>query len=537
MSIDAQRAAAARELLRLDAATESFSGFVDLCEPNFKRQPFHDILIDALDLLEKGELTQNFHVKHKLPGWEIKAKLPVAKLNAPIRRLLINMPPRHAKSTYATKLFPAYYMARNGNRNVMSASYNDELSTEFGSATREYYTSKDVARAFSTVGIRADTRSKTNWKTVWGGSYFGVGLSGTTTGRPANCLIIDDPIRSRTEAESPSNRNKVWSYYVSSLENRKEPCGDEPPIEIVILTRWHPDDLGGRIIDSDDYQEGLWLHLSFPAINQVDSGKWKYDETTHKRIPLLIETALWEEQVPLDELIRRRRRDEREFACLYMQSPYIRGGNLIKDEWWSWYSELPDDIVLSILAADTAFSTRQTADYTVLMVLALTKDGNIYVLDLVRKRMDFPTLKRVCLQTATKWRKQALRAMYIENKASGLSLIQELRATSGLSVLSHQIVHDKVSRLQLVLPTIETGNVYLPLNAEWITEFTDECRQFPSSTHDDQVDALTIGLDVLTRQQLATQHHANDFDLGMSLNAQIGQGPRMRQGITPLGEL
>ena len=161
------------------------------------------------------------------------------------RKLLITMPPRHAKSFIATVHFPVYYLARKPNRNVLSTSYNQDLSKTFGRQVRDLAREPIVSQAFADFGMSEESRAVDDWRTTMGGTYFATGIGGSTTGRAATLLVLDDPIKAREEADSATQRNKTWSYYVSALTTRKQPEPDgTPPLEIVILTRWHPDDVG-----------------------------------------------------------------------------------------------------------------------------------------------------------------------------------------------------------------------------------------------------------------------------------------------------
>ena len=503
---------AARHLLALRKAEESFDGFVKLHNPNWVIPPFHKTMIKALDALERNTLTNQFNMSDT-------EKRKTTKM--PVRNLLITMPPRHGKSTYGSVLFPSYFMARKPSRFLMSTSYNSQLATDFGRQVRELVNDPLTDQAYADFEMSADSRAVDQWRTTSGGAAYFIGIGGTTSGRAANLLLFDDPFKSREDAESATQRNKVWNYYVSALSTRLQPDIDGvPPAQIVILTRWHPDDLAGRLMQSDDWKEGRWHHINFPAIEtkrtadkrsraslpkddpdymsgtdlqKVNPSK-RYIHSTKKQ-------ALWPERFSLEDLERRERLNPREFASLYQQTPYIVGGNMIKAHWWRTFpSDLkPETFSTLVISADTAFKAKTTSDYSVMCVLGMDTTGDIYLVDVIRERFEFPELKRRMIMLNNKWRGKGLRGLYIEDKASGQSLIQELKRESGVSVIPYKVSGDKVSRLNAVLPLIEGGRVFLPENAPWIDTFYDECQTFPSGTHDDQVDALSIGLDVLAR--------------------------------------
>ena len=506
---------AARHLLKLRKAEESFEGYVRLHNPTWQLPDFHNKMIRALDLLEKNELPSHFD----LSGYEQSQKPRV-----PVRNILITMPPRHGKSTFGSVIFPAYFMARKPSRFVMSTSYNSQLATDFGRQVRDLVNEPLTSQAFPDFEMSPDSRAVDQWRTTAGGAAYFIGVGGTTTGRAANMLLLDDPLKSREEAESATQRNKVWNFYVSALSTRLQPDKDNiPPAQIVILTRWHPSDVAGRLMETEDWNEGRWLHINFPAVQEKpisgDNGRqsrkdlpktdpnyiapdvWRNLSQGKRYIRKTERTALWPERFTLEDLDRRERLNPREFASLYQQSPFIQGGNLIKSHWWRSYpSDMkPENFTSLIISADTAFKAKSTSDYTVMITMGLDASGDIYIVDVHRDRYEFPELKRKMIMLNNQWRGKGLRGIYVEDAASGQSLIQEMKRESGLSVIPYRTSGDKVSRLSAVLPLIEGGRVLLPEMAPWLDAFHDECQTFPSGTYDDQVDALSIGLDVLAR--------------------------------------
>ena len=516
--VEATRKEAAKYLLKLRSAQEDFLGFVKLMSPGWDFPDFQLELIDALDRLEKGTLGCN--------------------------NLLITMPPRHAKRTFATILFPAYYIARNPTRQVMSSSYNSQLAVDFGRQVKSIVEEKTITQAFPDFILRTDSRAADVWRTEAGGAYFGVGVGGTTSGRPANLLIIDDPIKSREDAESMTLRNKTWNYYTSALTTRLQPQTDGgPPKQIIILTRWHPDDLAGRLMATEDWEEGRWKHINFPAIKEQKSDRkvmrfelpathpeYATEEATwdmksgKRQVKDTDQVALWPERFPIEELERRQRLNPREFASLYQQQPYIEGGNLLKQEWWRFYPEdlKPESFPVIVIGVDTAFKKTESADYSVAVVAGLDRTGDIYIIDIVRDKWDFPELKQRLIRLNNQWRGRGLRAMYIEDKASGQSIIQELKRESGLAVIPYKVVHDKVSRVNAIIPLIEGGRIFVPEASKWLDKFMDETAAFPNGMYDDQVDAMTIAIDVLSRTAVSPDMIASFTDTFQSLNTNSG---------------
>jgi predicted phage terminase large subunit-like protein len=548
-------AEAAQQLLLLKNASTSFYGYVRLIHPEWVIPPFHYVLITALDNLEKRTLYSDFNrwaQKVLATPAELIAKHPSRYAYRPnlakghrVYNIMINMPPRHSKSTYATELFPAYYMARNPTRYVMSASYNTELAKGFGRNVRTNLADHRTAQAFPDFGFSQDSRAADTFKTTLMGQYFGVGLGGTTSGRPSTCLILDDPIKSRSEAESATQRNNTWAYYTSALSTRLQPEQDgTPAIQIICYTRWHPDDLGSRIMQTEDWAEGRWLHLSMPALVTATSDVRARVDTLPQDDPRYIPSekcsaapkekryyfptkrlALWPERFPVEELERRERLSPRDFGALYQQQPTIEGGNLIKSVWWQYYKE--DELDYSrfagiIITLDTAFKKTETADYSVAVVSAITHDGDIFFLEVHRHKFDFPELKAFAISLNNKWRGKGLRALYIEDKASGQSLIQELRRESGISVVPFKVSTDKVSRANAVTPLIEGGRVYLPARAKWLDTFVNECSQFPSGKYDDQVDATVMAIDIHSKTSISPTMASGSLTGIGSLHAQVG---------------
>lgn len=485
----------AQHLLAVRHASESFMGFVKLRHPRWHLPFFQEELINTLDALEKDELG--------------------------VDNILITMPPRHAKSHFGTVLFPAYFMARDPERYIMSTSYNAQLATDFGRQVRDIVTDKVVSQAFPDFQVSPESRAQDVWSTTEGGRYFAIGVGGTTSGRPANLLVLDDPIRNREDAESATYRNKIWNFYVSALATRLQPQNSgRPSKQIVTLTRWHPDDPAGRLQESDDWAEGRWHHLDYPAI--ISRPKHYLCPDTKEAKTVAEEVPLWPERFPIADLKRRQRLNPREFESLYQQRPYIAGGNLIKASWWRFYPQDLDPTTFStlIISADTAFKKDEQNDNSALAVMGMDLNGDIYLVDMVRGRFEFPDLKMRLTTLNSLWRGKGLRGVYIEDKASGQSLIQELKRKSGMSVIPYKVVADKVARVNSILPLIEGGRVFLPEKSPWLDDFIEECTSFPSGKHDDMVDAFTMGVDILSKTGVMPEDFELHLDTTQSLRSE-----------------
>ncbi|CAB4158692.1 Archaeophage PsiM2, terminase large subunit [uncultured Caudovirales phage] len=512
---DIDQREAAQYLLKLRRAAVSFPGFMDFMYPEMTWPSFMRELQEVLDLLEKDAL--------------------VSKGGNPVRNVLVTMPPRHAKSFNGTINFPAYCLARRPSREVMISAYNDGLAGTFGRATRDIVTDKRLAKAFPKFELSRETRAVDFWKTLAGGAYYAVGLAGTTTGRGANLLEIDDPYKSREEAESVTIRRKVWEFYTASLLSRMQPDKEgQPAAQIVTHTRWHPDDLAGRIMETPEFKRGEWVHLNFQALTPKERGisvtRRSLPPSDPRSVPEVIElasgeevnvsqmmldgadktvqedaateVALWPERFDVAWLRQQKERiGEREFAALYQQSPYIVGGNIVKDGWFRRYdpSDIPEFAALAF-GVDTAFKAKQHNDYSVFTLGGVTEIGDIYILRVWRGKWEFPELKRQCVQLNAAYRGKGVRGFWIEDAASGQSLIQELKRETGVPALPWRPgLVDKVAKVKLITPTIEAGRVFIPTESDWVEEWLAEWVSFPSVKHDDQVDSGVILIDTLSR--------------------------------------
>ena len=487
------RDAALRRLISLKKAQESFLGFVQLLHPEWDIPWFHLEMIEALDLLERGELTND--------------------VGEPVSNLLVNLPPRYSKSALCTLLFPTYYMGRDPRRHVMCASYNSILARDFGRAVRRQFVDFEMKAVFPEFALARGAKSADAMTTTQDGHYFSVGMGSTTSGRPATALIIDDPVKNRQSVMTAASRDDVWSYYTAALESRLQPGPNgAKPIRIVVLTRWHQDDLAGRIMSTESFKRGEWKHMNYPAILN--------DET---------QEVLWPERFSYASLVDKRNLDPVEFAALYQQQPYVAGGDLIKSSWWQWYTPdlAPEHYLAIIITADTALKAQEGADYTVFQSWGLSKTGDIFLLDQIRDRIDFPEQMRYLTSFGAKFKGKGLRAVYIEDLGGGVPLTQVMRQSTDLPIIPWRAFKDKEIRVRTTSPLIEAGRVFLPSSPPWVRDFVEECESFPSGTHDDQVDAMTMALDVLSRIPVTAHESA---DLGESLLARYNRDRTLVMG-------
>ena len=309
-------------------------------------------------------------------------------------------------------------------------------------------------------------------------SYIAAGVGGGITGEGADILIIDDPVKNNEEAESEVYRAKTFQWYQTTARTRLQPDG----AVILIMTRWHKADLAGMLLEEAriDPKADQWEILHFKAIN--DKGE-----------------ALWPESYPMDALENTRASiGSRSFAALYQGEPSIAEGNVFKREWWKFYKEKPNFRRI-VHSWDTAFKAKAENDYSVCTVWGETSNG-FYLIDMWRGRVEYPELKRTAVNLFNRDKAQAV---YIEDKASGQSLIQDLKRDTVLPLLPVQVDSDKITRAYAITPLIEAGKVFLPESAFWLHDFIEEMSGFPNSEHDDIVDSVTQALNVISKHRAA----------------------------------
>ena len=396
-------------------------------------------------------------------------------------RLIVNMPPRHGKSEFVSKYFPAWYLGRYPEKKVILASYEASFAAQWGGKAR------DLLAEFGPdlFGVSVDpTSSATDYWKVAGhqGVMNTAGVAGPITGKGADILIIDDPVKGPEDAESQVLREKTWDWFDTVARTRLEPSG----AIVLVMTRWHKDDLAGRLLN-----EGGWRHVCFPAI-ATDKDPLGRQEGE----------ALWPDRFPLEMLLNERKAqmDAYNWSALYQQCPYEAGGNILKRQWWQFYDERPRLLQRIVQSWDTAFDKKTSSDYTVCGTWA-EGDRGFYLLDVWRSRVEFPELKRAFVALFNEWLPYAV---LIENKASGQSLIQEANRGSTIPVIAVEAIKSKEIRAHLVTPLLESGRVWLPANATWLRDYLDECEAFPSGVHDDQVDMTTQALIWLREHPVAS---------------------------------
>jgi predicted phage terminase large subunit-like protein len=436
---------------------------------------------------EKAQGTFMDYVGMMWPGFihgrhhALMAKKFEAVASGKIKRVIINMPPRHTKSEFASYLLPSWYLGKFPKKKVIQCSNTAELAVGFGRKVRNLVGSEAYARVFPGVHLRQDSKAAGRWATNEGGEYFAIGVGGTVTGKGADLLIIDDPHSEQEAAAAAHNADvyqKVYEWYTSGPRQRLQPGGTI----VIVMTRWADGDLTGRVLkDAIQRQTGeQWDLIELPAI--LPSGK-----------------PLWPEFWSLDELeALKEELPAGKWNAQYQQKPTGEEGAIVKREWWKvWDKERPPACEFLIQSWDTAFTKNERSDYSACTTWGVfymnedPNDVNVILLDAFQERMEFPELKAKAQELYHEWEPDAF---IVEAKAAGSPLIFELRRM-GISVSEFTPTrgNDKFVRLNSVTDLFKSGKVWAP-DKKWAYEVIEQMASFPNSSHDDLVDSSTQAL-------------------------------------------
>ena len=421
---------------------------------------------------------------------ELTASKLQACLDGKIKRLIINQPPRSLKSHEASICFPAYVFGHRPGAQIICASYGQELANKLSLDCRTLMNSEWYRRLFPTR-LSPRKQSVQEFLTTANGFRLATSVGGVLTGRGADFIIIDDPLKP-DEAVSQTQRQAVNDWYAHTLYSRLN--NKRTGSIIIIMQRLHEDDLVGHVLEQES-----WEHVRLPAIAEED-------ETHIIRSPYRTWVArrkageaLHPEREPLTVLEHLRSTiGEYNFAGQYQQSPAPLGGGIVKAHWFKSYvpGEQPSKFDLIFQSWDTANKSAELNDYSVCTTWG-QKNKKIYLLHVLRRRMDYPDLKRAVREQHERFRPTNI---LIEDKASGTQLIQELIREGVHAVKRYEPTMDKVMRLHSITSTIENGFVYLPTEADWLAEYVHELTTFPSGKHDDQADSTSQALDWLKQR-------------------------------------
>jgi len=449
--------------------------FSILTNPKYRPNWHHDLIADELEAIENGSFAA--------AGFKI---------------LIVMVPPRHGKSEEVTINFPSWYLGRNPDKEVITASYSAELALDFGSKARNLVDSQEYQNIFPQVRLRPDEKSKAKWKTEQGGSYTAVGIGGAVTGRGADVLNIDDPLKNREEASSELIRNKQWEWFTSTAYTRLEPNG----VVVLILTRWHLDDLAGRILTNKELQKVTKV-ICFPAIALEDEKYRKKGE------------ALWESKYNVTALDQIKNTiGVYDWAALYQQSPVLTENQEFKP---IWIKQRPRQEVEMLdtrnyLTVDTAMSEKTSADYTGFCENYVDKE---YKWNIAAYRLRFNP-KDLVDYLFTIHEKRSFEKIGIEKTAFTIGLKTYLddemrKRNKFLPIVELEHRHtQKEIRIRGLIPRYSSGSVY---------HITNECKNleeemftFPKSSHDDTIDATAYQL------QIAEEYGNDNFNVMMEEN-------------------
>ncbi len=443
------------EAERKEAARDKFMPFVKAVWPGFIEGEHHKVMADAFERVARGEL----------------------------KRLIINMPPRHTKSEFASYLLPAWFLGRFPAKKIIQTSHTAELAVGFGRKVRNLVGSEVYQGLYPGVGLKSDNKASGRWGTTMNGEYFAVGVGGAVTGKGADLLIIDDP-HSEQEAKiaehQPEVFDSVYEWYTSGPRQRLQPGG----AIIIVMTRWAKRDLTGQILKAATERDGAgeWEVIELPAI--LPSGKplwpgfWSLDEL-----------AKLQAELPLSK-----------WQAQYQQQPTSEAGALVKREWWNvWEGDRPPACEFIIQSWDTAFEKTQRSDFSACTTWGVfyhpddkgDPKANIILLDAYKERLEFPDLKATAFRFFKEYEPDAF---IVEKKAAGAPLIYELRAM-GIPVSEFTPVRgqDKIVRVNAVSDLFQSGMVWAP-PTRWAEEVVEEFASFPAGEHDDLVDSATQAL-------------------------------------------
>ena len=437
-----------------DIAQDKFMAYAKHVYDGFIEGTHHRIIAEKLERIARGDL----------------------------KRLIVNMPPRHSKSEFASYLMPSWFLGRNPKLKIIQATMNTELAVRFGRKVRDLIADPIYKEIFPNTDLKPDSQAAGRWETSAGGEYFAAGVGAAMTGRGADLLIIDDP-HSEQDALSPSAYDNAWEWYTSGPRQRLQPGGTI----IIVQTRWSKKDITGRLLQAQqkDLMADQWEVVEFPAI--MPSGEplwpefWKKDELLKVKASLSV--GKWNAQ--------------------WQQNPTSEATAMVKRDWWKvWEEDDIPDLDYVIQSYDTAYSKKETADYSAVTTWGVFQpyrngDQHLILMDAKKGRWNFPELKSIAQEEYDYWEPEL---MLIEAKASGTPLADEMRLLN-LPVATFSPGRkrggggmDKTTRMHIVSPIFESGKVWYPEGEKFAEEVIEEVASFPNGDHDDFCDSMTMAL-------------------------------------------
>lgn len=468
--------------------------------PGYRDAPHHRLIARKLEAVERGEIT----------------------------RLMITMPPRHGKSMLASEFFPAWYLGRNPDHSVVTATYAQDLADDFGRKVKNQIEDFSFPEIFPGVGLADDSKSVKRFHIVEDdvvleggfehtlrqrGAFYAVGVGGPLTGRGAHLLLIDDPVKNREDADSEVIRKKTKDWYTSTAYTRLMPGGRI----VIIQTRWHEDDLSGWLLEEHKH-EGFEV-LNLPAVNKDGKALWadQYDLPALNRIKLAIGARDW--------------------SALYQQEPSPDTGNYFKAEWLRTYEKAPPRETMRVYGGSDYAVTADGGDWTVHIVIGLDPDARMYVLDLWRKQAASDEWVSSFCDLVLKWKPLGWAEEQGQIKSGvGPFLLKTMRDRKAYVAREQFPTRgDKAIRAQSIRGRMASEGLYLPVNALWRAEFESELLRFDASVHDDQVDALGLIGQLLDRMLKGTAAKDPDAPIRGTLDMTMNEAfklasPRVNTG-------
>ena len=388
--------------------------------------------------------------------------------------LVLSCPPQHGKSLTVTETFPSWYVGKYPDRRCIIACYNDDFAGKFGRRNK----GKIDEYGQHIFNIRLKKSSDRDMEIAdHTGGIITRGIMAGITGNAGDLIIIDDPVKTRMEADSATYRERLWEEWMNSIKTRTQ-AGSKI---IIIQTRWHEDDLAGRVINGEDFLEVI----NIPVEAEEDDilGRPIGDALC----PEIGKDNKWLQMFKANYLADPNGGGSRAWNALYLGRPTSAEGNIFKREWWQYYNKLPDNIQLVGISVDATFKDSDTSDFVAIEVWGKL-NGDYYLIDLIKRRMDFPETLKAIRYMADKYPNK--HSILIEDKANGSAIISMLKHEIG-GIIAITPKESKVARANAICGIVEGGNVYLPEYADFTGEFVEEFASFPNGAHDDLVDACT----------------------------------------------
>jgi len=408
----------------------------------------------------------------------------------PDQRIIVSMPPRHGKSELTSHYFPAWYLGRHPGHEIILVSYEERFAASWGAKARDvmrefgpelfdqHLDSTQDARDHWRVG-KPQPRNEYGHQLMLHSTMYSAGSNGPITGKGADLLLVDDPIKNYQEIKSDTARDTMWEWWQSTAYTRLMTHGSA----VIVQTRWHMDDLAGRLIQQSEDGEEHWDVINIPAIAEEND-------------PLGREVgeALWPEKYPIEALLQKKQSVGAYFwSAMYQGRPTPMEGGILKRDWMNRRYKEPPRMIRIIQSVDAAFKTGVANDFS--CIATWGTDGiDYYLLDLFREKVEFPELKQAISDYFYKWNASAV---YIEDAAAGQSIIQEMGRQSMVPVVAKAVMGDDFQRAHAISGIFQSGKVILPRFAPWLADWVEEHVAFPNAAHDDTVTTTYYALEEL----------------------------------------